>query len=194
MANPEHLDILKSGVGIWNQWRRKNPHIRPDLSWTVLIGLIPEVNLFRGVDFSEANLEGAVLSGADLTGATFTDANLACAKLCRILGAQADFTGANLAKVELTPIDEPSHEEAEPPQPKFIDADLATSTRITTPDDEEEGRVSIAVAWDPEIASQSDYADLIVALGDLVRSEGGLGVRRRVEKLFGVNIGTGVLA
>lgn len=32
MANPEHLEILKRGVEAWNQWREKNPDVKPDLS------------------------------------------------------------------------------------------------------------------------------------------------------------------
>src|SRR5258708_548316 len=31
MANQEHLDILKQGVEIWNQWRKENPSIGVDL-------------------------------------------------------------------------------------------------------------------------------------------------------------------
>ncbi len=25
MANPEHLAILKQGVEVWNEWRKRNP-------------------------------------------------------------------------------------------------------------------------------------------------------------------------
>lgn len=32
MANPEHLEILKQGVAVWNEWREANPLVRPDLS------------------------------------------------------------------------------------------------------------------------------------------------------------------
>lgn len=32
MANEEHLEILKQGVGVWNRWRAQNPAVRPDLS------------------------------------------------------------------------------------------------------------------------------------------------------------------
>ena len=31
MANPEHLKILKEGAEAWNQWRKENPAVRPDL-------------------------------------------------------------------------------------------------------------------------------------------------------------------
>ena len=49
MTNQEHLDILKQGVEVWNQWREEHPDIQPDLS--------------------EANLNGAILNRADLNGA-----------------------------------------------------------------------------------------------------------------------------
>lgn len=32
MANPEHLAILEKGVQTWNEWRRHNPGVKPDLS------------------------------------------------------------------------------------------------------------------------------------------------------------------
>jgi hypothetical protein len=47
MANEEHLRIIKRGVKAWNQWRKENPDIQPDLS---------------GADLSEAYLSGAYLS------------------------------------------------------------------------------------------------------------------------------------
>ncbi len=56
MANPEHLDLLKKGVEVWNQWREEHPEIEPDLSG--------------------ANLEGARLSGAHLERARLSRACL----------------------------------------------------------------------------------------------------------------------
>lgn len=49
MANPEHLEILKQGVDVWNKWREEHPEVRPDLS--------------------RATLSRATLSGADLPAA-----------------------------------------------------------------------------------------------------------------------------
>ncbi|MFL5695877.1 MAG: pentapeptide repeat-containing protein [Ktedonobacteraceae bacterium] len=43
MANQKHLDILKQGVEVWNQWRYSHQRIRPDLT---------------GADFSRVNLSG----------------------------------------------------------------------------------------------------------------------------------------
>ncbi len=54
MANPEHLKKLQEGVEDWNQWRRDNSDIRPNL---------------RNADLSSANLYYSNLSGANLRSA-----------------------------------------------------------------------------------------------------------------------------
>ena len=59
MANKKHPDILKRGVEVWNEWRRKHPTIRPNL---------------RRADLSEANLRRADLSKADLSKADLSKA------------------------------------------------------------------------------------------------------------------------
>ena len=68
MANPEHLEILGKGVGIWNEWRHEKPEVEPDLS---------EANLRRadlsGANLIQADLRGANLSEADLEYANFID-------------------------------------------------------------------------------------------------------------------------
>jgi hypothetical protein len=40
MGNPEHLEILKQGVRIWNKWREENPTLRPDLTGGDLSGAV----------------------------------------------------------------------------------------------------------------------------------------------------------
>ncbi|MGQ9702955.1 MAG: hypothetical protein ACUVRX_01220 [Actinomycetota bacterium] len=39
MANPEHLEILRQGVKAWNEWRRQNVYIIPDLYGADLRGM-----------------------------------------------------------------------------------------------------------------------------------------------------------
>jgi len=51
VANEQHLDIIKKGVTNWNEWRKNNPDIKPDLC---------------KADLSKANLRGAYLGEADL--------------------------------------------------------------------------------------------------------------------------------
>ena len=47
MADPEHIALLKSGVGAWNAWRANNPR----------------KETLRGADLSGADLSGAELGG-----------------------------------------------------------------------------------------------------------------------------------
>ena len=71
MAITEHAAILSEGVEAWNNWRKHNHGIRPDLF-------------------------GADLSGLDLRGANFDDANIGCANLRNANLAKADLGRADL--------------------------------------------------------------------------------------------------
>lgn len=51
----------------------------------------------------------------------------------------------------------------------------------------------VLIVWDPEIVHQDDYASLITALGDIVRSEGGIGVERIDHLGFGIPVSEGTL-
>ena len=61
MGNKAHLNVLKKGVWEWNQWRGRNPNVRPDFIGADLRGM----NL-HGAFFQYAILDGADLAGADL--------------------------------------------------------------------------------------------------------------------------------
>src|SRR5713101_5093941 len=114
MANQEHLDILKQGVEVWNQWRERNPLTRPDLSRVVgdkslhdLSNInLSETNLcfcnftfvnFSGANLNGANLMGAYLMGANLHGATLCGADLNVTNLYGTDLTEADFSDANLS-------------------------------------------------------------------------------------------------
>jgi len=71
MANDEHVALLDKGVATWNEWRDKNPDIRPDLSGA---------NFF-GEDLIGADLREADLARADLWFADLREAHLSCANL-----------------------------------------------------------------------------------------------------------------
>jgi hypothetical protein len=100
MANPEHLEILKQGVKVWNEWRPAQSELVPDLS---------------GADLGGAPLRGANLRGANLGGANLGGANLVSAKLiradltrARLFGADlrsSDFAMANLSSAVLADAD-----------------------------------------------------------------------------------------
>lgn len=81
MANPEHVEILKQGVEVWNRWREKHHSVDPDLRNAVL---------------KSADLHGADFSGADLSGANLSNSNL---RTSRFLGTKCittNFSGADL--------------------------------------------------------------------------------------------------
>ena len=96
MTNQEDLIILKQGVKVWNEWREKNPDIKPNLISTNL----------SGAKLSDANLSGALFYGADLLKANLRSADLSRAVLhCKSLrGAdlrEADLGWADLSWVNL---------------------------------------------------------------------------------------------
>jgi uncharacterized protein YjbI with pentapeptide repeats len=105
MANPEHLALLKQGIGVWNKWIEENQDVRPDLSDTNLI----EANLggafLFGADLREANLSGANLSKAILFGAILSEADLRKADLIGADLEGADLCEANLSEADLTNAD-----------------------------------------------------------------------------------------
>ncbi len=87
MANPKHVEILKSGVEEWNAWRKENPEVRPDLSRSSLVDFnLGDANLSI-CNLNGADLKSANLSGANLSGATLRNSNL----------EKTDFLMANLA-------------------------------------------------------------------------------------------------
>jgi TIR domain/Pentapeptide repeats (8 copies) len=100
-ANPlskeEQLSLLRRNIGDWNQWRRQNPHIVPDLIKANLIrASLNEVNL-KGVNLNDAILRWIDLRGADLSGASLISANLEGASLY-----SADLRGADLSDAYLS--------------------------------------------------------------------------------------------
>ncbi|VEP14551.1 putative Pentapeptide repeat protein [Hyella patelloides LEGE 07179] len=107
MADQEHLEKLNKGVKAWNQWRKDNPNIRPDLF----------AKLLNNTNLSGANLSGVELLGVNFTRSNLTSANLSCANLyiARLSGANlsdanltstnligANLIGANLSNVNLS--------------------------------------------------------------------------------------------
>ena len=100
MANEEHLQIIRQGADVWNEWRKKNPELILDFRGANL----------RGADLSGANLSGANLRGALLDDTCLHDANLTKADfthafLHRANLREADLTRAQLGEADLTEAD-----------------------------------------------------------------------------------------
>lgn len=115
MANPEHLEILKQGVEVWNQWRVEHdiwedrsidnvpdpdPNV-PDLSGVdfhhIFSGIFPP-----GADLSYANLSGANLHDVLIIAVDFQGANLSHANLSGTMNNYAHLRGANLTDADLS--------------------------------------------------------------------------------------------
>ena len=102
MANRQHLSTLKQGVVTWNQWRKENPDVRPELYDAALAGMNLSQADLTSANLNEANLSGADLREANLAGASLNDANLYEANLHKADLGFADLTFAYLSNANLT--------------------------------------------------------------------------------------------
>ncbi len=96
MVNEEHLEILKQGVEKWNEWREKNPEIKPELAEANLVN-----KDLSGIKLSEADLSGANLNRANLERADLSNANLSVVYLGRAMLNEANLREANLSGANL---------------------------------------------------------------------------------------------
>jgi Pentapeptide repeats (8 copies) len=69
MANKDHVEKINQGVGAWNEWRKTNPNLRPNL---------------EGEDLSNRDFTGINLSGARIRGTKFNNSYLKGADLSSI--------------------------------------------------------------------------------------------------------------
>jgi len=102
MNTAEHPDILRTGVSVWNEWRRANPDIVPDLHMASLMN-----RDLHGADLRGANLEWADLLASDLSRADLRQANFhgVDARNSKFMNAQlqgANLYGAVLIDSDLT--------------------------------------------------------------------------------------------
>lgn len=118
MANPEHLVILKKGVTVWNKWRKRNPHIKPDLSglnalnpmelpWLSRQGESHDDFSFSGFGpqlYQRPGMDEAVMMNRvgskqmDLAGVNFDNTNLIRANLSKRCLYGASLIEANLTE------------------------------------------------------------------------------------------------
>lgn len=101
MANKQHLKILRLGTDAWNQWRKENQRIEPDLREASLDGInLRRANL-RSVNLNWAHLQEADLRGADFSRSTALSALLNNAKLQKAKIQVANFGQVNLSGADL---------------------------------------------------------------------------------------------
>lgn len=119
MENEKHLAILRQGVDVWNEWRRANPQIKPDLRRLSLSSYLhfrrgpragakhPEAIDFTGANFRGANLCGVSLAPIQARGQYYcivglTNVDLTEAELRGVDFTQADLRGAILIDADLS--------------------------------------------------------------------------------------------
>lgn len=110
MANPKHVEALRSGVRFWNNWRKEHARapkkIVPDLSGAKLNGMnlrgydLTHANLWE-VKLRQADLRGADLSFAQMSGADLAGANLSRCLIKYAILSRAQLTGANFRRADL---------------------------------------------------------------------------------------------
>lgn len=103
----DHLGILKQGVDIWNEWRKLDSQIKPNLFRADLKRTdLSKINLshaeLSGADFSNANLSYADFRCANLNGANFNRANLGSSDLRWANLNYASLVNANLSFADLS--------------------------------------------------------------------------------------------
>lgn len=92
MPNEEHLNILRKGVSIWNDWRRANPQVKPDLGDAKMNGIPLSIPNLKIRDFEDNRLldlgdlyigesSRSINSAIDLRWANLSDTNLEKADL-----------------------------------------------------------------------------------------------------------------
>jgi len=70
MANHKHVEIISRGVAAWNQWRKQDPDIKPNLSGVNLFqAKLANANM-RQTDLKKTDLREADLTGADVAAST----------------------------------------------------------------------------------------------------------------------------
>src|SRR6266705_1006175 len=150
MANNEHLQILKKGVIAWNQWRKWNPGLKPDLSQADFHGAdLERANFYwanlSGANFSGGNLVLAKLGRADLLGASLCGADLNVAELGVADLSRADLRGAQLLHADLseTHLDGADFTDAEMGYTVLGNVDLSEVTGLETIDHEGPSTIGI---------------------------------------------------
>lgn len=87
MPDRKQLQLIRSGIELWNAWRKDHPEVPPSLS---------------RADFRCVNLHGADLTSADLREADFAEATLVKVSLANANIAKANFSRADLSHADFS--------------------------------------------------------------------------------------------
>ena len=96
MANPEHFEIIKQGVEVWNEWRAEK------LKFSYMFGVDGKIGPdLHGAELRGADLWGVNLTATDLGGAQLVKAHLTAARLTGAYLNGADLSGAHLGGADI---------------------------------------------------------------------------------------------
>jgi hypothetical protein len=96
MADPKHLEKLKSGHQEWMSWRNSNPRVIPNLTMINLDGFDLSMFDLSSVKFIKTSLKGANLQGANLAYTDFLKADLENANIEQAYFYYSKFIETNL--------------------------------------------------------------------------------------------------
>ena len=102
MANSEHVEIFKNGVAAWNQWRKRNNSIKPDLSDIKFLGdiyvgnHIYDLPCYANYDFSGCNFNRTSMRNCMFTRCNLSDCNIHFSDLVDSYWDECDFSHASL--------------------------------------------------------------------------------------------------
>jgi uncharacterized protein YjbI with pentapeptide repeats len=105
MANTEHLSKLSESIEAWNEWRRANPDIIPDLSYADLSNTDLRNTNLSNTDLSNTDLSNTDLRYANLRNANLRNADLSYANLSNTDLRNADLRNADLRNTDLSNTD-----------------------------------------------------------------------------------------
>ena len=100
MANPEHVEILKQGVDVWNRWREDNPHENPDLK-----ELKFRNKHLIGADFNNSDLKGSKFRLAFMMNATLRGSDLRETIFQKMSLKGVDFSGVSIGSTLFINVD-----------------------------------------------------------------------------------------
>lgn len=101
MANKEHVEILRLGADLWNEWREQNPTIKPDLSGAWFGSQQPHGAYLPRVNLSDSNLSSARFRHSFMINANFRNSDLTNIDFNHARVSSADFTNAKLDMANL---------------------------------------------------------------------------------------------
>lgn len=96
MANEKHLEMLRRGAEVWNQWRERTGLRTPDFDGADL-----SVNSVGPLALAGIDLSGALLNRASLSGQRLERANLQSAQMQRAILRSVNLNDANLREANL---------------------------------------------------------------------------------------------